>query len=67
MVLVVHIMRSMEFHLVPNKELLNGLARKVWGFEGYITSDCGAISDIYETHNYISNGENKLEFRLDVI
>jgi len=34
----VHIMKSMEFHLVPNKELLNGLARKMWGFEVWLWS-----------------------------
>ncbi len=25
---------------------------KAWGFQGYITSDCGAVDDVYTTHKY---------------
>eukprot|EP00662_Eupelagonemidae_sp_cell21_P028571 gene28571-54499_t len=28
-----------------NKGILNDLARAKWGFDGYITSDCGAVSN----------------------
>jgi beta-glucosidase-like glycosyl hydrolase len=26
--------------------------RNEWGFQGYITSDCGAVSDVYYAHHY---------------
>ncbi len=26
-----------------------------WGFEGYFTSDCGAIQDIYDGHRYVKS------------
>lgn len=35
-----------------NKELLTDLARKEWGFDGYITSDCWAVVDVIDNHNY---------------
>mmetsp|Transcript_57174 Transcript_57174/g.122822 ORF Transcript_57174/g.122822 Transcript_57174/m.122822 type:complete len:740 (-) Transcript_57174:188-2407(-) len=35
-----------------NTGLLNGLARKEWGFDGYITSDCGAVEDVFSNHKY---------------
>jgi beta-glucosidase len=35
-----------------NEKLLN-ILRKGWGFNGYIVSDCGAISDIYAGHRYV--------------
>jgi len=28
-----------------------------WNFSGYITSDTGAIADIYQEHKYVSSGE----------
>jgi beta-glucosidase len=34
--------------------LLNDILRKEWGFDGYIVSDCGAITDIYRTHKIVS-------------
>jgi beta-glucosidase len=33
--------------------ILNGILRLEWGFEGYIVSDCGAISDIYRGHKVV--------------
>jgi len=33
-----------------NKELLQDILRNEFGFEGYVVSDCGAISDIYRHH-----------------
>jgi beta-glucosidase-like glycosyl hydrolase len=35
-----------------NKPLLDH-ARVDWGFQGYITSDCGAVEDVYDTHHYV--------------
>lgn len=41
-----------------NKELMTDLARNKWGFEGYITSDCGAVSDVLNTHHYTTNTDD---------
>jgi beta-D-xylosidase 4 len=37
---------------------LNNVLRNVWGFSGYITSDTGAVQDIYKNHKYTSTAEN---------
>lgn len=34
-----------------NKGLLNDLARDEWHFDGYVTSDCGAVANVYDTHH----------------
>jgi beta-glucosidase len=31
--------------------------RNSWGFHGYVVSDCGAVSDIFEGHKYVSSRE----------
>ena len=33
-----------------SNELLSGIIRNDWGFDGYIVSDCEAITDIYKFH-----------------
>ena len=33
--------------------LLDGILRLEWGFDGYVVSDCGAITDIYRGHNLV--------------
>ena len=38
-----------------NGFLMNTIARGQWQFDGYITSDCGALSNIYQTHNYTNS------------
>eukprot|EP00750_Incisomonas_marina_P009641 INCI16063.1.p1 GENE.INCI16063.1~~INCI16063.1.p1 ORF type:complete len:718 (-),score=90.54 INCI16063.1:456-2609(-) len=35
-----------------NKNLLTNLAREKWGFNGYITSDCGAVSNVARAHHF---------------
>ncbi len=32
---------------------MNTILRDEWGFEGYVVSDCGAISDIYRYHRVV--------------
>lgn len=34
-------------------DLLNGILRTEFGFDGYIVSDCGAINDIYRGHKLV--------------
>ena len=38
-----------------NKQLLTDIARKEWGFKGYIVSDEGAVSNIITHHKYLNN------------
>ncbi len=37
--------------------LLVEILRKKWGFDGYITSDCGALKDVYQNHHYVETAE----------
>lgn len=41
-----------------NYDLLTNTARKQWGFNGYITSDCDAVSIIYEKQGYAKSPED---------
>ncbi|XP_065828934.1 uncharacterized protein [Oscarella lobularis] len=41
-----------------NDFLQNEIVRRQWGFEGYIVSDCGAISNIMSTHGYTKTPED---------
>ena len=34
---------------------MNTIARGQWGFDGYVTSDCGAVSNIAQTHHYTNS------------
>ena len=34
-------------------ELLQQILREEWGFDGYVVSDCWAITDIYNTHKVV--------------
>ncbi|MFI3322822.1 MAG: glycoside hydrolase family 3 C-terminal domain-containing protein [Rikenellaceae bacterium] len=38
-----------------SKTLLIDILRGDWGFEGYVTSDCGAIVDFYRDHKVVAN------------
>ena len=40
-----------------NKKLLTHILRDEWGFDGYVVSDCGAISDIYQEHHFVETAE----------
>lgn len=35
-------------------QLLTDILRNEWGFNGFVTSDCGAIDDIYQKHQYVA-------------
>ncbi len=37
--------------------LLTEVLRHKWGFQGYVVSDCGAISDIYKFHKIVDTAE----------
>ena len=40
-----------------SKYLVDTIARKTYGLEGYITGDCGAIDDIIRGHHYAKTNE----------
>jgi len=49
-----------EVNGVPScadKALLTDVVRKQWKFDGYITSDCGAIADVIYGHHYTQSPE----------
>ncbi|XP_027368380.1 probable beta-D-xylosidase 7 [Abrus precatorius] len=48
---------------VPNCadfNLLTNIARKQWNFDGYITSDCGAVSIIHDRQGYAKTAEDAI-------
>lgn len=40
-----------------SKFLVDTIARRTYGLDGYVTGDCGAISDIRSGHNYTKSNE----------
>ncbi len=36
--------------------LVDSIARKTFGMKGYVTGDCGAISDIFQGHHFLKDG-----------
>ena len=48
-----------ELNHVPsnaNMFLMTDLLRRTWGFDGYVVSDCGAISDMLNGHHFFETG-----------
>ena len=41
-----------------NDKLMIDILRNQWKFTGYVTSDCGAIDDFYETHKMFPDAES---------
>lgn len=41
-----------------NDKLMVNILRNQWKFTGYVTSDCGAIDDFYETHKMFPDAES---------
>ena len=40
-----------------SRYLIDTIARKTYGLDGYVTGDCGAIDDIVRGHNYTKSNE----------
>ena len=40
-----------------NTDLLQDHLRKDWGFQGYVVSDCGAVSDVFGGHHFSPSAE----------
>ena len=38
--------------MCANGDFQNGILREQWGFGGFVVSDCGAVSNIQDAHNY---------------
>ena len=43
-----------------NDWLLTTVARGEWGFDGYITSDCGAENDVFYNHHFTNTPEESV-------
>jgi len=41
--------------------LLGDLLRNSWGFDGYVTSDCDADSDVFNSHHFTSTPEEAVQ------
>lgn len=52
-----------------NSLWLNNTLRNTWGFDGYVTSDCGAIRDIYtpqpKGHGYVKDADHATKIGLE--
>eukprot|EP01123_Difflugia_compressa_P001965 TRINITY_DN1254_c0_g1_i1.p1 TRINITY_DN1254_c0_g1~~TRINITY_DN1254_c0_g1_i1.p1 ORF type:complete len:830 (+),score=168.28 TRINITY_DN1254_c0_g1_i1:160-2490(+) len=48
-----------------HKDFMNDLARKKWGFQGYITGDCGAVDDVLYSHHYTTNIQDTCKLTLE--
>ena len=47
-----------------NRELLTDLLRDTWKFDGFVVSDCGAVSNVYRRHNFSRSDMEAAEFCL---
>jgi len=57
-----------EVNHVPScahKDFLTNTARATWGFQGYVTGDCGAVDDILYTHKYTSTTDETCKVALE--
>jgi beta-glucosidase len=46
-----------EIPMSASKFLVDTIARRTYGLDGYVTGDCGAISDIRSGHRYVEKNE----------
>jgi beta-glucosidase len=47
-----------------NTALLEEHLRRDWGFQGYVVSDCGAVTDIFEGHHFTKSMEESVSTAL---
>ena len=47
-----------------NKWLLTDVLRGDWGFDGYVVSDCGALSYDYENHHFVGSYEESAQYSM---
>ena len=47
-----------------NKYALTDLARLTWGFDGYVTGDCGAVQGIQDQHHYTNSSVDTIRAAL---
>ena len=47
-----------------NGFLMNDVARGRWGWEGWITSDCGAVTGILDNHHYVDTHSEQVQVTL---
>ncbi|MCP9494897.1 MAG: glycoside hydrolase family 3 C-terminal domain-containing protein [Pyrinomonadaceae bacterium MAG19_C2-C3] len=40
-----------------SKEMMTGILRDDWNFDGYVVSDCDAVADIYKNHKFAKTEE----------
>ncbi len=45
--------------------MLTKKARAEWGFQGYITSDCGAVAAVIDDHHYTNTSDETCAAVLD--
>ncbi len=43
-----------------NQELLESTARNEWGFDGYITGDCGAVSQVFDNYHFKNHSRSQV-------
>jgi beta-glucosidase-like glycosyl hydrolase len=48
-----------------NKFLLTSTLRDAWGFDGYVSSDSGAVKDIIDSHHYTSDWNHTVAAAID--
>jgi len=49
-----------------NKELLQDILRKKWGFQGHVVSDYGALEDVYQHHHYVKSAHETMALAMKV-
>ncbi|WP_405605851.1 glycoside hydrolase family 3 C-terminal domain-containing protein [Polaribacter sp. Asnod1-A03] len=49
--------RYMGTPCCASHQLLDEILRKDWGFDGFVVSDCNAIRDIHDYHNFVDSKE----------
>ncbi|MEU2201266.1 glycoside hydrolase family 3 N-terminal domain-containing protein [Isoptericola sp. NPDC019482] len=41
-----------------NERLVTDVLRRTWGFDGFVTSDCGAVDDVFAKHRWQPEGSD---------